>query len=84
MRNETQFATIENVVTAICFGVGALLVVLALYTLAAVKTVNADPSPPFELIFERAAIDGMTEKPETFSLCCGSGANLIPAHTLKG
>lgn len=45
MRHETRFATVENVVTAICFGVGALLVVLALYTLVAVKTVNAGIYP---------------------------------------
>ena len=45
MRHETKLATVENVVTAICFGVGALLVVLALYTLVAVKTVNARTIP---------------------------------------
>lgn len=41
MRHETKIATVENVVTAICFGVGALLVVLALYTLMEVKPVHA-------------------------------------------
>lgn len=41
MKHETKIATVENVVTAICFGVGALLVVLALYTLLAVKPVYA-------------------------------------------
>tara|TARA_R110000787_G_scaffold27720_1_gene76440 strand:+ start:360 stop:614 length:255 start_codon:yes stop_codon:yes gene_type:complete len=44
MKHETSFATVENVVTAFCFGVGALLVVLALYTLVAVKSVNAENS----------------------------------------
>ena len=42
MKYESKFATVENLVTAICFGVGALLVVLALYTLMAVKTVHAE------------------------------------------
>lgn len=41
MKRETKIATVENVVTAICFGVGALLVVLALYTLMEVKPGHA-------------------------------------------
>ncbi|MGB0630349.1 MAG: hypothetical protein ACPGRZ_06620 [Alphaproteobacteria bacterium] len=42
MKQETKLATVENIVTALCFGAGALLVVLALHTLSTVKTVNAD------------------------------------------
>ena len=41
MKQETKLATAENIVTAICFGIGALLVVLALHTLSTVKSVNA-------------------------------------------
>lgn len=42
MKQEAKLATVENIVTALCFGAGALLVVLALHTLSTVKTVNAD------------------------------------------
>ena len=42
MKQEVKLATVENIVTALCFGAGALLVVLALHTLSTVKTVNAD------------------------------------------
>tara|TARA_R110002126_G_scaffold8097_35_gene38960 strand:- start:523 stop:771 length:249 start_codon:yes stop_codon:yes gene_type:complete len=41
MKQDTKLATAENIVTAICFGIGALLVVLALHTLSTVKSVNA-------------------------------------------
>ena len=41
MKQESKLATAENIVTAICFGIGALLVVLALHTLSTVKSVNA-------------------------------------------
>ena len=41
MKQESKLATVENIVTALCFGAGALLVVLALHTLSTVKTVNA-------------------------------------------
>jgi len=42
MKHETKLGTVENIVTAICFGMGALLVVLAVYTLFAVKSVSAN------------------------------------------
>ena len=42
MKQEAKLATVENIVTALCFGAGALLVVLALHTLSTVQTVNAD------------------------------------------
>jgi hypothetical protein len=41
MKHEAKLATAENIVSAICFGIGALLVVLALHTLSTVKSVNA-------------------------------------------
>lgn len=41
MKQETKLATAENIVSAICFGIGALLVVLALHTLSTVKSVYA-------------------------------------------
>ncbi len=41
MKHETKLTSGESIVTAICFGVGALLVVLALHTLSTVKTVHA-------------------------------------------
>ena len=44
MKQEAKLATAENIVTAICFGIGALLVVLALHTLSTVKSVNASNS----------------------------------------
>lgn len=44
MEQETKLATAENIVTAICFCIGALLVVLALHTLSTVKSVNATNS----------------------------------------
>lgn len=44
MKQEAKLATAENIVTAICVGVGALLVVLALHTLSTVKSVNASNS----------------------------------------
>lgn len=44
MKQEVKLATAENIVTAICVGVGALLVVLALHTLSTVKSVNASNS----------------------------------------
>lgn len=44
MKQETKLATAENIVTAICIAIGALLVVLALHTLSTVKSVNATNS----------------------------------------
>lgn len=41
MKQEAKLATAENIVTAICIGIGVLLVVLALHTLSTVKSVNA-------------------------------------------
>ena len=40
MKQEMKLATAENIVSAICFGIGALLVVLALHTLSTVKSVT--------------------------------------------
>ena len=44
MKQELNLATAENIETAICVGVGALLVVLALHTLSTVNSVNASNS----------------------------------------
>ena len=44
MKQEIKLATAENIVTAICVGIGALLVVLALHTLSSVNAVNASSS----------------------------------------
>ena len=70
MKHETKFATVENVVTALCFGVGALLVALALYTLMAVKAVHAEiPKGFLPDTYETASV-GETVKagePGTFS-----------------
>jgi hypothetical protein len=44
MKQEMNLATAENIVTAICVGVGAVLVILALHTLSTVSSVNASNS----------------------------------------
>ena len=44
MKQETKLATAENILTAVCCGIGVILVVLALHTLSAVKSVNATNS----------------------------------------
>ena len=44
MKREINLATAENIVTAICVGLGALLVILALHTLSTVNSVNASNS----------------------------------------
>ena len=44
MKREIDLASAENIVTAICVGLGALLVILALHTLSTVNSVNASSS----------------------------------------
>lgn len=84
MRHETQFATIENVVTAICFGVGALLVVLALYTLVAVESVSANSSPLSALTTGNAVAGASTTNIEISTNCCGESASRLPSLARKG
>ena len=70
MRNETKLATVENIVTALCFGVGALLVVLAIYTLMAVKTVRAEIPMGFSVGFASTGPGGSSDRadePGTFA-----------------
>lgn len=57
MKQEAKLATVENIVTALCFGAGALLVVLALHTLSTVKTVNADGISGYGINSALAAFD---------------------------
>lgn len=44
MKQEIKLATAENILTAMCCGIGVILVVLALHTLSTVKSVNATNS----------------------------------------
>ncbi len=70
MRHETKLATVENIVTALCFGVGALLVVLAIYTLMAVKTVHAEIPMGFSIAFSSSGPGGSSDRvgePGTFA-----------------
>jgi hypothetical protein len=84
MRHETQFATIENVVTAICFGVGALLVVLALYTLVAVESVSADSSPRSALTIGSTVPGSNATNIEISANCCGENLSCFSALAPKG
>lgn len=70
MNQEAKLATVENVVTAICFGVGILLVVLALYTLMAVKSVHAENQVGFGIGTTSETMDSAeirTDAPGTFT-----------------
>lgn len=68
MKQETNLATAENIVTAICVGVGALLVVLALHTLSTVKSVNASNSYGYGAHGTLASFDNKVQpKAGTFS-----------------
>lgn len=62
MKQEMKLATAENIVTAICVGVGALLVVLALHTLSTVKSVNASNSYGYGAHGTLAAFDGSRQQ----------------------
>ena len=57
MKQEVKLATAENIVTGICFGIGVLLVVLALHTLSTVKSVNAGNSVGYGANSTLAAFD---------------------------
>lgn len=61
MKQEMKLATAENIVTAICIGIGALLVVLALHTLSTVKSVNAGNSYGYGAHGSLGAFDGGTK-----------------------
>ncbi|MFT7571286.1 MAG: zinc transporter ZupT [Paracoccaceae bacterium] len=68
MKQEIKLATAENIVTAICVGVGALLVVLALHTLSTVKSVNASNSYGYGAHSTLASFDNaLTQKAGTFA-----------------
>lgn len=68
MKQEIKLATAENIVTAICVGVGALLVVLALHTLSTVKSVNASNSYGYGVHGTLASFDkAVTQKAGTFA-----------------
>tara|TARA_R110002072_G_scaffold10726_16_gene49671 strand:+ start:1401 stop:1628 length:228 start_codon:yes stop_codon:yes gene_type:complete len=62
MKQETNLATAENIVTAICVGVGALLVVLALHTLSTVKSVNASNPYGYGVNGTLASFDNVPSK----------------------
>jgi hypothetical protein len=68
MKQEAKMATAENIVTAICFGIGALLVVLALHTLSTVNSVSASNSSGFGVHGTLASFDNeLTSKAGTYS-----------------
>lgn len=67
MKQETKLATAENVLTAICCGIGAILVILALHTLSTVKSVNATNSYGFGNSSTLASFeDGAARKAGTY------------------
>lgn len=68
MKHETKLGTVENIVTAICVGMGVLLVVLAVYTLFAVKSVNANG--PYGALSDASTKLGLDDAP-------GAGSALL-------
>lgn len=84
MKHETEIATLENVVTAFCFGVGALLVVLALYTLAAVKTVNAENTSEYRLTDRPITPISDVQSGLLPENCCGTGVVGITRFPANG
>jgi hypothetical protein len=76
MKHETKIATVENIVTAVCFGVGALLIVLALYTLMAVKSVSAELPFAFSIQVAPTSFAGTSSRgsePGTFPVAIMDG-----------
>lgn len=62
MKQETKLATAENILTAICCGIGVILVVLALHTLSTVKSVNANNSFGFGTNSTLASFDNDVQR----------------------